>query len=371
MISVPFCTLKHMHDHIKPDLDRAMDAVYKRGQFILGTAVEEFEKAYANYSGVGYCVGMASGLDALYAALYLLKIGAGDEVIVPSHTYIATWLAVTRTGARVVPVDVEPDSMLMDPAAVVKAITKNTKAILPVHLYGSVCDMEQLSRIAEEHQLNIVEDNAQAHGGRWKNKLTGSFGHCNATSFYPTKNLGALGDGGAITTHNESIYRDAAQFRNYGSSERFVNPTIGINSRLDELQAAVLSVKLSHLDAWNEERRKIAHSYSVALEGVGDITFPVVKDGDVFHLYVIRTHHREKLRSYLFQKGVGTMVHYPIPPHLQEAYHFLGFRRGDFPVSESISETALSLPMWPGLGPDQIAWVIEHVKGFFNVNRKR
>lgn len=368
MISVPFHSLKHMHDHLKTDLDRAVESVYTRGQFILGAEVDEFEKAYASYSGTKFCVGMASGLDALYASLFLVGIGEGDEVIVPAHTYIATWLAITRTGAKIVPVDVLPDTMLMNPAGIEEAITKDTKAILPVHLYGSSCNMTRIEGIAEKHKLLVAEDNAQGHGASWNNKLTGSFGQCNATSFYPTKNLGAIGDGGAITTDSEKIYQEAIRFRNYGSSERFVNPAIGINSRLDEIQAAVLRVKLLHLDEWNKGRREIADVYTHALGGIGDIILPSANDGDVFHLYVIRTQHREKLRSYLFQKGIGTMVHYPIPPHLQEAYKQLKYRKGNFPVSEGISETALSLPMWPGLASNQIQWVIEHVQGFFDAN---
>lgn len=355
-----------MHDHLKTELDRAVEGVYKRGQFILGPEVEEFEKAYASYSGTKFCVGMASGLDALFASLSLLRVGKGDEVIVPAHTYIATWLAITRTGAKIVPVDVLSDTMLINPDGIEEAITSHTKAILPVHLYGASCNMTRIQDIAEKHMLLIVEDNAQGHGASWSNKLTGSFGQCNATSFYPTKNLGAIGDGGAITTNSEKVYQDAIQFRNYGSSERFVNPVIGINSRLDEIQAAVLRVKLAHLDNWNNERREIASMYASALAEVGDIILPSSSEEDVFHLYVIRTQQREKLRSYLFQKGIGTMVHYPIPVHLQEAYKHLRYRKGDFPVSENISATALSLPMWPGLGSNQIQWVIEQVQAFFD-----
>lgn len=360
-----------MHDRLKTDLDRAVEGVYKRGQFILGAEVEEFEKAYASYSGSKYCVGMASGLDALYASLFLLGIGDGDEVIVPAHTYIATWLAITRTGASIVPVDVLADTMLINTEAIETVLTNRTKAILPVHLYGAACNMTRIEELAEKYKLLIVEDNAQGHGASWNNKLTGSFGQCSATSFYPTKNLGAIGDGGAITTNSESVYQEALQFRNYGSSERFINPKIGINSRLDEIQAAVLSVKLAHLDDWNNERREIASAYSAALDGVGDIVLPTTNEGDVFHLYVIRTQQREKLRSYLFQKGIGTMVHYPIPAHLQGAYKQLRYKKGDFPISESISETALSLPMWPGLASNQIQWVIEQVQGFFDASHTR
>ena len=371
MISVPFCSLKYAHDRIKGEMDKAIDAVYKRSQFILGAEVEEFEKEYAAYSGTRYCVGLASGLDALYVSLRLLEIGAGDEVIVPAHTYIATWLAITHSGATIVPVDVNQDTMLLDPEKVEQAISKRTKAILPVHLYGSVCDMSRLSDIAEQHRLKIVEGNAQGHGATWKNQLTGSFGQCNATSFYPTKNLGAMGDGGAITTNNERIYKEAICFRNYGSSDRFVNPVLGINSRLDEIQAAVLRVKLLHLGKWNQNRREIAKSYLDGLKGIGDIILPPMADGDVFHLFVIRTEFREKLRSFLFQKGIATTVHYPIPPHRQGAYQSLGFGIGDFPNTERLSETVLSLPMWPGLGPDQLHWVIKQIEGFFNTSYKR
>lgn len=365
MLSVPFCSLKPIHDQLKADLEEAIDAVYKRGQFILGTEVEEFEKAYARYSGTRYCVGLASGLDALYVSLYLLGVGSGDEVIVPAHTYIATWLAITRTAANIVPVDASPDRMLIDPEKIEDAITKRTKVILPVHLYGCVCDMGRIEEIAAKHKLLVVEDNAQAHGGTWDQKATGSFGQCNATSFYPTKNLGALGDGGAITTDDKRIYEEALRLRNYGSSKRFVNPVIGMNSRLDEIQAAVLNVKLSHLEAWNEQRVEIANGYTHELKGVGDLVLPTIEEGDVIHLYVIRTSEREKLKSFLFKKGIGTMVHYPIPPHLQEAYRHLKFKKKDFPFSEQISETALSLPIWPGMGPDQIHWVIEQIKKYF------
>lgn len=371
MTSVPFCSLKYAHDQIKSEMDGAMDAVYKRGQFILGSEVEEFEKEFAIYSGTRFCVGLASGLDALYVSLRLLEIGEGDEVLVPAHTYIATWLAITQCGAKIVPIDVDPNTMLLDLEKVEQAITTRTKAVLPVHLYGAACDMTRLAEIAERNHLKIIEDNAQAHGASWENQLTGSFGQCNATSFYPTKNLGAIGDGGAITTNSEKIYKEAICLRNYGSTERFVNPVLGINSRLDEIQAAVLRVKLAHLNDWNEQRREIAKTYEEGLTGIKDLVLPPRREGDVFHLFVIRTKYREKLRSYLFKKGIGTMVHYPIPPHFQKAYRHLEFRKGEFPITEQLSETVLSLPMWPGLGPDQVQWVIEQVKYFFNSTYKQ
>ncbi len=364
-MSVPFCSLKYAHDQIKHDVEKSIDAVYRRGQFILGTEVETFEMEYAAYCGTKYCIGVASGLDALYLSLHLLGIGPGDEVIVPAHTYIASWLAITRTGAKIVPVDADPGTMLMSMAQVKAAVNEGTKAIMPVHLYGAACDMTQLKAIAQKNNLYIVEDNAQAHGATWKDKRTGTFGDCNATSFYPTKNLGALGDGGAITTDSKEMAESAISLRNYGSSGRFTNPVLGINSRLDELQAAVLRIKLKHLDEWNEKRRAIAQAYLSQLKGVGDIILPTESYASVFHLFVIRTCHREDLRSFLFKNGIGTMVHYPIPPHLQGAYSSMGFKKGDFPVSEKLAETVLSLPMWPGLGSEQVEWVVKQVKEFY------
>lgn len=368
MISVPFCSMKYAHDQIKSEADKAIESVYKRGQFILGTELEQFEKEYAAYAGTRYCVGVASGLDALYLALDLVGIGSGDEVIVPAHTYIASWLAITRTGAKIVPVDVDATSLLISPNLVREAISKHTKAIMPVHLYGAPCDMTQLMEMAQQRNLHIIEDNAQAHGATWQNKMTGTFGSCNATSFYPTKNLGALGDGGAITTDNREFAQHAMSLRNYGSTDRFTNPVKGINSRLDEIQAAVLRVKLKYLDHWNNSRRLIAKFYYDQLKDVGDIILPSVhkESTSVFHLFVIRTQHREQLRSYLFKKGIATTVHYPIPPHLQGAYKDLNFRKGSFPVSEKLAESVLSLPMWPGLEDEQLNWVAEQVKKFYS-----
>ncbi|MCB0491839.1 MAG: DegT/DnrJ/EryC1/StrS family aminotransferase [Cyclobacteriaceae bacterium] len=365
MMSVPFCSLKYAHDQIKYEAEKAMEGVYRRGQFILGTELEAFEHELATYGGTQYCIGVANGLDALYLSLHLLGIGPGDEVIVPAHTYIASWLAITRTGAKVVPVDANSGNMLMDTSLVTAAITGNTKAIMPVHLYGAACDMSQLTAIAKENNLYIVEDNAQAHGATWKEKKTGSFGDCNATSFYPTKNLGALGDGGAITTDSKALAESAFSLRNYGSTDRFTNPVVGINSRLDELQAAVLRVKLKYLDEWNELRRVIAQSYLKQLKGVGDIILPTASYASVYHLFVIRTQYREELRSFLFQKGIGTTVHYPIPPHLQGAYDSMSFKKGVFPVSEKLAESVLSLPMWPGLEEEQVNWVVKQIKKFF------
>lgn len=365
MTSVPFCSLKYMHDQVKSEIDKAFTTVYNRGQFILGSEVAEFEKAFANYTGTRFCVGVASGLDALVISLKSSGIGEGDEVIVPTHTYIASWLAISQVGAKVVPVDVDDATMLLDIGKTRKAITKNTKAIMPVHLYGYACDMSAIVDLANQHNLIVAEDNAQAHGARSAKMRTGSFGDCNATSFYPTKNLGALGDGGAITTDNPDIVERVLQLRNYGSKEQFVNPIKGFNSRLDELQAAMLRVKLQRLDEWNMNRLIIARKYAKELSGVGDLILPPINDTSVFHQFVVRTKYRESLRRHLFQKGVGTMIHYPTPPHLQDAYRELNFQKGTFPVAEGLAETVLSLPIWPGLSEAQLEWVAAAIKEFF------
>jgi len=367
MVSVPFCSLKLTHDQLKYDVEKAFAGVYQRGQFIMGSELEAFEKEYAFYSGSAYCVGVANGLDALTLSLRLAGIGPEDEVIVPAHTYIASWLAVTQVGARVVPIDVELHSMLMDTLQVEKAITKKTKAIMPVHLYGQACEMAAIMKLAERYHLQVIEDNAQAHGCSQEGVMTGNFGICNATSFYPTKNLGALGDGGALTMNSKTLHEKALHFRNYGSTEQFINSFRGVNSRLDELQAAILRIKLRNLEEWNRQRRAIAFSYQHELEGVGDLRLPGFHENNkhVYHLFVVRTEQRDELRSYLFQKGIGTMIHYPIPPHLQEAYADHKFKRGDFPIAEAITGTALSLPIWPGLSEPQQNWVITSIKNFY------
>lgn len=363
---VPFNSLRHADAEIEEEVFQAIRMVYNSHQFIMGPQLAAFEEEYAHYCGTRYCVGLANGLDALYVALKVLGIGEGDEVIVPANTYIATWLAVTRAGAHIVPVDVNPETMLMEASQVESAITTNTRAILPVHLYGQPCNMTELLSQAEKFQLKVVEDNAQAHGASYCDRRTGSFGHCNATSFYPTKNLGALGDGGAITTNDSELFQKAMVLRHYGSTRRFINSVQGINSRLDELQAAVLRVKLKNLDKWNDERRALAKIYLSALDGVGDLLLPKKESESVFHLFAIRTDKRNELQDYLNAIGIETAVHYPVPPHLQEAYANLKFQKGDFPVSEKIAETILSLPLWIGMGEDQVMIVCNAIKDFYN-----
>ncbi|MEQ8303250.1 MAG: DegT/DnrJ/EryC1/StrS family aminotransferase [Cyclobacteriaceae bacterium] len=365
MASVPFYSLEVMHSQIKSEVDAALRSVFANNQFILGSEVEAFEREFAEYSGVGYCVGVANGLDALYVSLKLLGIGNGDEVIVPAHTYIATWLAIARVGATIVPVDVDPITMLVGAKEIEAAITKRTKAILPVHLYGNACDMSEIMQLANKYNLEVVEDNAQAQGATHTSKNTGSFGRCNATSFYPSKNLGSLGDAGAITTDDEQLYNAAKIYCNYGSSSRFENPVQGINSRLDEIQAAVLRIKLRHLEGWNAKRRKIADQYHKNLLGCDAVTLPKFGEGCAPHLYVIRASQRDQLRNYLSSKEVETSIHYPKPPHLQTAFSRLGMKQGQFPISESIAETELSLPLWPGITEDQIDKVCDAVKQFY------
>jgi dTDP-4-amino-4,6-dideoxygalactose transaminase len=339
----------------------AIRRVVESNQFILGKEVLSFEKKYAGFTGVKFCAGLGNGLDALTLSLRALGIGKGDEVIVPSNTCQPTWLAVSITGARCVPVEPDPLTMNIDPKGIEAAITSRVKAIIPVHLYGQPCEMDRIMWIGRRHGIPIIEDNAQAHGATFKGKLTGSFGIVNATSFYPTKNLGAIGDGGAITTGNRQLYEAISGLRNYGGEQQ------GINSRLDELQAAVLNVKLMHLPKLNAMRQSIASRYLKQLAGIPEVRLPsTVKNAvHVYHLFVIRTIQRDALRKHLEKKGIQTMIHYPVPPHLQKANSQLGFRKGQFPVAEDLSDTCLSIPLWPGLPKDSQDRIIESIRGFF------
>lgn len=367
MQPIPFLSLKPQHDLIRTELDECFMKVMDRSIFVLGGEVEAFEKEYAAYSGVNHCVAVANGLDALYISLKILGIGEDDEVIVPTLTCAPTWMAVSRTGARLVPVEVDPSTYCIDEARLGEAITSRTKAIVPVNLYGRPATLFSLVTLAQSKGIPIVEDNAQGHGASIHCKSTGSFGLLNATSFYPTKNLGALGDGGAITTDDFEFAKKAKILRNYGTVQRFHHDVVGINSRLDELQAAFLKTKLKYLDAWNRERREHALHYQQLLKGVGDLILPLETDGfsSNYHLFVIRTNRRDLLRQYLQTRGIETDVHYPIPPHLQPAYQMLGFTKGQFPVSEKICETILSLPLWPGMKEEQVSYISQCIKTFF------
>lgn len=366
-MKIPFLSFDHSHLAIAHELRNAFDTVLTNNWFILGQYLEKFEYEYASFNRINHAVGVSNGLDALVLALKALKIGPGDEVIVPSNTYIATALAVSHVGAT--PVFVEPriDTYNINPDLIVEKITGSTKAIMPVHLYGQACEMDKIMDIAKSYHLYVVEDNAQAHGSTFMDKLTGSWGHVNGTSFYPGKNLGALGDGGAVTTDDRNLAEHIRMLRNYGSHVKYQNDLIGYNMRLDELQASFLSVKLKYLESWTKERELIASWYFEGLRGVGDIILPTVhsKATCVYHLFVIRTESRSELQEYLSQNGIGTMIHYPIPPHLQKAYSHLGYTRGSFPIAEKLALTSLSLPVWPGLKQEEVDLIIQTIKSFY------
>ncbi len=365
MYAIPFFSLERQHQSISTELQLAYSKTLKRGRFILDDEVKGFEEEFAVYQKVKYCVSVGNGHDAILISLKALGIGRGDEVLVPSHTFCATWLAVVNAGAKPVPVEVEPFTYTINPLLIENLITKKTKAIVPVHLYGHPCLMDKIMTIAKRNKLFVVEDNAQAHGAFFKDKMTGSWGHCDATSFYPTKNLGALGDGGAIVTNDKKLFQFVRAFGNYGSEKKDVHTILGINSRLDELQAAVLRIKLRKLNEWNEARKQNAKLYFDLLEGQGGIQLPPGESEmakPVFYQFVIQTKQRDKLKKYLGGKGIETSIHYPIPVHLQKAYAFLGFKKGSLPVAEKLSKTVLSLPIYPGLKKQEIEIVCSTIR---------
>ncbi|MEN8134166.1 MAG: DegT/DnrJ/EryC1/StrS family aminotransferase [Thermodesulfobacteriota bacterium] len=356
---VPFLDLQGPYSELRDEIDAAIKRVLDSGWYILGEEVDAFEQEYAAYCAAKHCVGVANGLDALHLALLALGVGAGDEVIVPSNTYIATWLAVSQCGATPIPVEPDAATYNIDPARIEAAITPRTKVILPVHLYGQPADMDPILAIARRHDLKVLEDGAQAHGAHYKGKRLGAHGDVVAWSFYPGKNLGAYGDGGAITTDDPEIAEHIRVLRNYGSRVKYVNDVRGFNSRLDTLQAAVLRVKLQHLDSVNEARRSIAAQYLTGLSNIG-LILPFVPDWaePVWHLFVVRSKARKKFQQHLNQADIGTLIHYPIPPHLQGAYADLGFGKGAFPIAERIHEEVLSLPMFPSMTLEQTNQVI-------------
>lgn len=364
-MEVPFVSFKPLEAELDADLRAAFERVYERSWYIRGSEDEAFQRAFAEYCGTDFCVGCGNGLDALFLSLKALGIGEGDEVIVPSNTYIATALAVSYVGAT--PVFVEPDirTYNIDPSLIEAAITEKTKCILPVHLYGQPADMDPIMALAQKHDLLVLEDAAQAHGALYKGRRVGSFGNAGAFSFYPGKNLGALGDGGAVTTSSASLAKRVAHLGNYGSDRKYHNIYKGNNSRLDELQAAFLLAKLPHLDRMNAERARLAERY---LAGITNpkVVLPEVLEGTVpvWHIFAIRCERRDALREALAARGIGTLMHYPTPIHLQEAYADLGLAEGTFPIAEEISRTQLSLPMYYGLTDEQVDYVVEAVNSF-------
>lgn len=338
--------------------------VLRSGWYVLGREVEEFEKEFASYTGSKHCVGLASGLDALWLAFRILGIGKGDEVIVPANTYIASVMGVTINDAT--PVFVEPDEYYnMDADAIEAAITERTKAILVVHLYGQACRMDKIMDLCQKYNLRLVEDCAQSHGAFFDGRMTGTFGDIGCFSFYPSKNLGGFGDGGAIVTEDDKIAEDMKMYRNYGSRKRYYNEVVGANSRLDELQAGLLRVRLAHMDELTEERKRLAARYTAEIKNP-KLILPQVREGadSVWHQYVIRCKDRQKLIDYLNEKEIGTIIHYPIPPHLSEAYAYLGWKAGDYPVTENYADTVLSIPMYNGMTTEEQDAVIAALNAF-------
>ena len=356
-----------MHAPLRQEVLAALARVYDSQWYVLGEEVAQFEHEYSTFNQVSHAVGVGSGLEALTLALRGLGIGPSDEVLVPSNTYIATWLAVSHAGATPVPVEPDPATSNLDPARLAAALTPRTRAIIPVHLYGQPCRMPEILAFAEQHGLWVVEDNAQAQGATFGGQLTGSFGQTSATSFYPTKNLGALGDAGAITTNDPALAHRLRQLRNYGSDQKNHHELPGYNSRLDELQAAVLRVKLRHLATWTQQRRQLAAWYSEQLAGVPGLRLPAVAAGaaPVWHLYVVHTARRDALREHLAATGIETQLHYPLPPHLQPAYAHLGLAAGALPIAEELAATCLSLPLWPGMTEETVATVVWAVWAFY------
>ncbi len=363
-MKVPFLDLHAQYLEIKDEFDAAYARVMDSGWYILGKEVEAFEAEFASYCQVKHCIGVGNGLDALQLILRASGIGSGDEVIVPAHTYIATWLAVTYSGAKPVPVEPDEHTNNIDSSCIESAITARTRAIMPVHLYGQPADMDSINEIAVRYGLKVFEDAAQAHGAKYKGQRTGGLADAAGFSFYPGKNLGAFGDGGAVTTNDDVLAEKIRMLGNYGSRIKYHNNVKGFNSRLDELQAAMLRVKRRRLDEWNARRKRAATQYLDQFKTETDIVLPVVPSWvePVWHLFVIKSPHRNELQKHLAEAGVGTMLHYPIPPHLQDAYAESGYRVGAFPIAEKISQNVLSLPMGPHLAKRQQQLVVNTLK---------
>ena len=358
-MKVPFLELTSPCKDIHDEISSAMQRVFDSGWYVLGPETEAFEAEFANYCGVSHCVGVGNGLEALQLILRAMGIGSGDEVIVPAHTFIATWLAVSHVGATPVPVEIDERSFNLDPDLIGASITSRTKAIIPVHLYGRPARMDKILSVARAHGLKVIEDAAQAHGARFRGAMAGSLADAAAFSFYPGKNLGALGDGGAITTNDSLLAERLRRLRNYGSSEKYVHTDIGFNSRLDELQAAVLRVKLGQLDFWNRRRRDIAAIYSEKLSET-DLVLPDSTEDEEssWHLYVVRTSIRKQVQQHLEKKRIGTMIHYPVPPYRQGAYKLSNIPPELFQTTERVCREILSLPIGPHVSDKQLDFII-------------
>jgi dTDP-4-amino-4,6-dideoxygalactose transaminase len=363
-MSIPFIDFKEQNRLIQGEVDLGFKKVFEKGDYILGEQAHTFESAFSKYCEVDYGVGVNSGTDALHLALLALDIKEGDEVIVPTHTFIATALCVSFCRAKPVFVDIEPDTYNIDPKSFQKAITKKTKAVIPVHIYGQPADMDEIAAIARKHGIKIVEDAAQAHGSRYRDKRVGSLGDVACFSFYPTKSLGACGDAGMIVTDNKDIYEKALMLRDYGRRGRYEHKIKGTNSRLDTLQAVVLNAKLKHLDQWNQMRAQNAAHYAQLLKPLKKVTTPVTKQDrtHVYQTYAILVPNRDKVVEAMKAQGVGVLIHYPIGLHLQEAYAELKYKKGSFPVAEKVADEVMSLPMFPHMTKEQIELVAEALK---------
>ncbi len=367
-MKIPFLDINSINHEFEESFADDLSRVINSGNYILSSELEKFEKQFSEYCQTRFCVGVGNGLQALEIVLQSWGVSAGDEVILPSNTYIATWLAVTRLGAKPIPVEPNIDSYNINPDLIEEKITPKTKVIIVVHLYGLPCEMKKIMHIAEKHSLKVLEDAAQAHGATYHSRKVGSLGHAAAFSFYPTKNLGALGDGGAITTNEENLFLNSKLIRNYGSRKKYTNSILGNNSRLDELQAAFLTTKLKKLDESIKKRMTIAKKYINHFSEIKSLKIPIIPENYLhsFHVFVIMHKDRDNFISHLKRLGVETLIHYPIPPHLQKAYSFLNLNKGDLPISEKIHSQCLSLPLYPTMTEVQISYLVHSVKKVAN-----
>jgi len=366
---VPFVDLKCQYERIKGEILKEIGEVLDNTAYISGKKVHQFEEAFAQAHNARYCTAVSSGTDALHTALRAIGIKHGDEVIIPVNTFIATSAAVSQCGATPVFVDTDPRTYNIDPDKIEAAITNRTRAIIPVHLYGQAAEMDSVLEIAEKHNLFTIEDCSQAHLGEYKGRKIGTMGIIGTFSFYPAKNLGAYGEGGAAVTNDEKLYNRMLRFRQHGSVTKYIHEFEGCNYRMEEIQAGVLNVKIKYLEKWTESRRRIADYYNNNLSGLdGEVITPYCPDyvKHVYHLYIVRARDRNKLQKYLFDRGIETMLHYPLPLHLQQAYSYLNYKDGDFPVAERQCTEILSLPMYPELTDEQVDYVCRMIKNYYN-----